>query len=102
MRNSFMSGGRNTRSGMQSFRHSLHKGATALSRLLRFQPDGFFTHCQLSDTTINTWRPIDSINGTFLFCAFDSNQITTWRPIDSIDGTFLFCAQDLNQFDRTP
>lgn len=101
MRNSFMSGGRDGLSGVRSFRHSLRE-ASAIKRLLRFQPNGFFTHCQLSDTTIDTLRPIDSINGTLLFCAFEPNQITTWRPIDSINGTFLFCAQDINQFDRTP
>lgn len=78
MRNSFMSGGRSGLTGVRSFRQSLRQAPTALKRLLRFQPDGFFTNCQLSYTTLDTWR-----------------------PIDSIDGTFLFCSQDINQFDRT-
>ena len=102
MRNSFLSGGRSGLTGVRSFRHSLRQAPTAFKKLLSFRPNGFFTYCQLSYSTIGTMRPIDSINGTFLFCAFDPNQITAMRPIDSINGTFLFCAQDINQFDRTP
>ena len=36
-----------------------------------FIPNGQLTYCQLSNTIVNSIRPVDTVNGQLTYCVFD-------------------------------
>lgn len=47
-----------------------------------FVPDGELIYCQLSGTVVNSFRPVDTVNGNFTYCFFDLANSGFDRSLD--------------------
>jgi len=47
-----------------------------------FIPDGELIYCQLSGTVVNSFRPVDTVDGDFIYCLFDLANSGFDRSLD--------------------